>query len=67
MHQYTYCRLPIVAPLFLKHDRPHVFYYEPANDDSIRQALADALGYDRAQISTESVASWDNIAARLAA
>jgi hypothetical protein len=29
--------------------------------------LADALGYDRAQISTESVASWDNIAARLAA
>src|SRR5205807_1544408 len=28
MQQYTYCRLPIVAPAFLRGERAHVFCYE---------------------------------------
>lgn len=67
MHQYTYCRLPIVAPAFLRHDRPHVFYYEPGDDASIRSAVVDALGYERGRIATASVLSWDDIAGTLAA
>jgi 2-beta-glucuronyltransferase len=67
MHQYTYCRLPIVAPLFLKHERPHVSYYEPGNDASIRAALLAAQGYDRASISTAGVLTWDELALKLAA
>jgi 2-beta-glucuronyltransferase len=67
MHQYTYCRLPIVAPLFLKHDRPHVFYYEPGNDDTIRLALRQALDYDHTKVPTAGILSWDDIAAKMAA
>jgi 2-beta-glucuronyltransferase len=66
MHQYTYCRLPIVAPAFLKNARSHVCYYEPGDDDSIRQALLAAHGFDRASISTDSVLTWDDIAAKWA-
>jgi 2-beta-glucuronyltransferase len=67
MFQYTYCRLPIVAPSFLRQERPHVFYYEPGDDASIRQALLDAQAFDHTRISTAGVATWDELAARLAA
>ena len=65
MFQYTYCRLPIVAPSFLKHDRPHVFYYEPGDDDSIRRALNAASIFDRGRISTDSILTWDDLAGKL--
>jgi len=67
MSQYTYCKLPIVAPSFLKQDRPHVFYYEPGEDASIRRALEAARAYDRARITTAAVLSWDELASKLAA
>jgi 2-beta-glucuronyltransferase len=67
MFQYTYCRLPIVAPSFLRHDRPHVFYYEPGDDASIRQALQSAQAYDRTRIATDGVLTWDDLASKLAA
>lgn len=67
MHQYTYCRLPIVAPAFLRGDLPHVFCYEPGDDASIRQALWAARAYDRASISAAAILSWDDIAGKLAA
>jgi len=67
MFQYTYCRLPIVAPRYLQHDRPHVYYYDPGDDASIRQALLAARGHDRGQIVTASVLSWDDLASKLAA
>ncbi len=67
MFQYTYCRLPIVAPRFLKHDRPHVFYYEPGDDASIRHAMLAAHAYDRKCISCDGVLSWDELALKLAA
>lgn len=67
MHQYTYCRLPIVAPTFLRNERPHVFYYKPGDDASIRQALLDARAFDRSRVPVDSVWSWDDLAAKLAA
>jgi 2-beta-glucuronyltransferase len=67
MQQYTYCKLPIVAPAFLKQERPHVFYYTPGDDGSIRQALLDARCFDRARISGENIDTWDDIARKLAA
>src|SRR5207253_6626386 len=62
MFQYTYCRLPIVAPSFLKQGRPHVFYYEPGDADSIRRALLDASRYDRSLTSMADVLSLDDVA-----
>jgi 2-beta-glucuronyltransferase len=66
MHQYTYCRLPIVAPRFLQNDRPHVFYYEPGDDISIRQALEAAVAFDRRLVPVEQVATWDDMITQLA-
>jgi 2-beta-glucuronyltransferase len=67
MFQYTYCRLPIVAPRYLQHDRPHVYYYDLGDDASIRHALLAARDHDRGQIATASVLSWDDLASKLAA
>lgn len=64
--QYTYCRLPIVAPEFLRTDRPHFFYYTPGDDDSIRSALQNALEFDRKNIDTTMIKSWSELAAVLA-
>ncbi len=61
MIQYTYCRLPIVALRFLTQDREHVFYYDPGEDASIRQALLAARAFDRSRISTASIVSWDDL------
>ena len=66
MHQYTYCRLPIVAPSFLKNDRPHVFYYEPGDDESIRQALLAAHAFDHDLVPRGSVWTWDDMIGQLA-
>lgn len=61
MMQYSYCRLPIVAPVFLRHGRPHAFYYEPENDESIAAAIASALAYDRSSINTREIDSWPEV------
>jgi 2-beta-glucuronyltransferase len=67
MFQYTYCKLPIVAPYFLRSERPHVFYYEPGDDVSIVQALNAARSFDRTHIASSVVLTWDDLASKLAA
>ena len=64
--QYTYCRLPIVAPEFLQRaGRNHVFHYDPAVPESVVEALLDAWAFDRSQISTEEIWDWSELAAAL--
>ena len=65
IQQFTYCRLPIVAPEFLRSDRPHLALYRPGDDASIRDALARALAVDRAAIPVATVHSWRTLAAEL--
>jgi 2-beta-glucuronyltransferase len=60
--QYTYCRLPIVAPAFLAGSRPNMFYYRPEDSQSIRHALLQARHFDRARINVDSVSSWGDLA-----
>jgi 2-beta-glucuronyltransferase len=66
MQQYTYCKLPIVAPAFLCGDRAHVFGYEPGNDASIRQALLAASQFNRERVPWHEVESWDDVMLKLA-
>jgi len=66
MQQYTYCRLPIVAPTFLRSDRPHVFYYEPGDDASIQHALQSASQFDRDLVPWREVTEWDDLIVKLA-
>jgi 2-beta-glucuronyltransferase len=65
--QYTYCRLPIVAPEFIRSSRENVFYYAPGDRSSVRRALLEALGYDRPKVAARDISSWDELAERLLA
>ena len=65
MIQYSYCRLPIVAPRFAAAGRPHVLAYEPGDAESIRAAFGAATGFDRSTIDTSGVLSWEEKTARL--
>lgn len=58
MIQYTYCRLPIVAPAFAAAGRDHVCAYQPGDAASIRDAFARAVAYDRRMIDTRGVRDW---------
>lgn len=67
MMQYTYCRLPILAPRFvMRPDRPHVFGYRAGDDESIRSALIAASQYDRQRIDSAGIDSWSELARKLA-
>ncbi|WP_414578345.1 glucuronosyltransferase [Anabaena sp. CCY 9402-a] len=62
--QYTYCQLPIIAPRYLSSSRPHVFYYQLGDASSIQQALIAAQNYDRSQIATNDIYSWDELVSK---
>jgi 2-beta-glucuronyltransferase len=64
--QYTYCRLPIVTPEFLRTSRTNTFYYRLGDDESIRRAMLDALAFDRSRTDRSSIHTWPELAARLA-
>ena len=66
MQQYTYCRLPIVAPAYLRTGQPHVFYYDAGHDESIRQALVAARAFDRDAIPVGNVGTWDEMIVQMA-
>lgn len=59
--QYTYCRLPFIAPDFLRTRHPHACYYSPGDKESIVNALTKALEYDRSKIDHSMVYSWDEL------
>lgn len=66
VHQYTYCRLPIVAPHFLCTNRKNVVYYNPGDTESIRGALLRAHGLDRSSDIFSRPPTWDDLALALA-
>ncbi len=57
--QYTYCKLPIIAPNYLSSPRNHIFYYQPGDSESIQQALQMAYKYERSIIQASTINSWD--------
>jgi 2-beta-glucuronyltransferase len=61
MTQYTYCRLPIIAPHFAAAGRPHVIGYTPDNQQSLEEAIRKAIAYDRKSIDTGLVITWDEV------
>lgn len=65
MIQYSYCRLPIVAPDFAATGRRHVLAYDPRSTDSIVAAFDAAIRFDRTTIDASKVLDWDEKTARL--
>lgn len=61
MIQYSYCRLPIVAPAFAAAGRDHVFSYDPANEETIVDAMKMAAAFDREKIGAPIVEDWQSM------
>lgn len=59
MIQYSYSRLPIVAPAFAAGGRAHVCAYDPADPASIREAFSKAEVYDRSRIDVSGIRTWE--------
>lgn len=66
--QYTYCRLPIVAPAIAGGSRPHIITYSSSDDaSSVITAFETAIAYDRNSIDPHSVQSWEDVIDRMLA
>lgn len=65
MIQYTYCRLPIVAPAFAAAGRNHVFGYCPADQDSIEAAFRQGATHERRLIDVSTISTWEEKVDRL--
>ena len=63
MIQYSYCRLPIVAPTFAAGGRDHVCAYEPGDEATIVEAFRRAQSFDRGTIETASIRGWQEAGA----
>jgi 2-beta-glucuronyltransferase len=64
--QYTYARLPIVAPEFMRSDRSNVFTYRPGDAASIKASLLAARAMDRSTVDRSGIWSWTDLATALA-
>jgi 2-beta-glucuronyltransferase len=64
--QYSYCRLPIVAPSDLRADRPNVVVFERGDAESLRRALEQAERMPHSPAFAEGVRSSEELAATLA-
>lgn len=64
--QYSYCRLPIVAPSYLDVDRPNLCPFDPGDSESLGRALADAERMPHSTAFAEGIMSADELAAILA-
>ena len=64
--QYSYCRLPIVAPSHLEADRPNLCLFEPGDRQSLGRALAEAERMPHSPAFAEDVMSAEELALLLA-
>lgn len=63
--QYSYCKLPVIAPSAIPaQHRNNFFYYEYNDESSIRSCIDCALKADRSTF-VENAKSWDELAIEL--
>lgn len=64
--QYSYCRLPIVAPAHLAAERPNLCLFEPGDRESLRRALEEAERMPHSSAFADGVRSAEELATILA-
>lgn len=64
--QYSYCRLPILAPAHLGVDRANVCAFEPGDRESLRRALAQAEQMPHSAAFADGILSAEELATVLA-
>lgn len=60
--QYSYCKLPVLAPDFLKTSRKNTFCYTPGDKESITRAIEQAIKSEKESYNTIEVKSWEEVA-----
>lgn len=65
MLQYTYCRLPVAAPVFAAGNRPHVAPYRPGDAQTIIRAFETAIKTDRISIERDGIYDWNEVIDRM--
>ncbi|MBS1518432.1 MAG: glucuronosyltransferase [Bacteroidetes bacterium] len=63
--QYTYCRLPVIAPDFIKSGRNNFKYYRSGDEDSIVKAVRAAKDYDRSGTDISGICDWGELTDKL--
>lgn len=63
--QYTYCRLPVIAPEFIKSSRNNFIFYKPGDSESIRIAIERAKVFDKNKTDVRDINSWDTLTDKL--
>lgn len=63
--QYTYCRLPVIAPVFIKSPRNNFIYYLPDDKESIKKAIENAKKFDRSKTDLTGIHTWDELADKI--
>jgi 2-beta-glucuronyltransferase len=64
--QYSYCRLPVVAPAHLRFDGANICIYDAGDEDSLRRALAEAEQMPHDPAFAEGILSAEELALTLA-
>ena len=60
--QYTYCKLPVVAPLITSNGAPHIHTYTAyKGNDGIIKAFENAMKYDRKTIDRSRITGWEDV------
>jgi 2-beta-glucuronyltransferase len=63
--QYSYCKIPVLAPSFIKTQRKNVFNYYADDTKSILNAINNALKFDKINFDNSDIISWDDLAMKL--
>jgi 2-beta-glucuronyltransferase len=64
--QYSYCRLPIVAPSFFENNRPNMVPFEHGDSESLRAALDEAERMPHSPAFADGILSAEELAGILA-
>ena len=63
--QYSYCKLPIIAPkIILASHRKNFFYYDDKDENSIKRCFEQALNFDKGKFEVVCN-SWDEVVVEL--
>ncbi|BCJ91923.1 hypothetical protein IZ6_26580 [Terrihabitans soli] len=63
--QYTYCRLPTIAPAFAAGSRRHIVAYDPKDPSSAVEGMRVALSMDRDKIDRSDIIDWTTVIGRV--
>ena len=65
--QYTWCRLPIIAPDTIPSGRLHTSFYRYDDSESIDRAIQESLRLDRSTIDRNGIYDWNELTSHILA